>query len=391
LTDPEGALPTANVAAHAAGIIGIFQGLPPVRYGLRRMLGRTTADLLFNVPAITTLTLSGSALGLALSGAEALRLFTEVRARQAAWRQHEERIAALPRAQQNSILHLEGGERVPLTAEVLEGNGTASGRDGMPLALAPGSQVASGVRIYGGPFALKLSSETSFEAFQPQPRPAPPRPDLYSHYQRIQAPIGLGFAALTAVLTRSASSTLAALLLVNPRTAAIGIDSADLAASTRVLRTGVTIVGTRPDRTIRLPDLLLFDGARPLTDRLEVTNILPLTTDMDAGEVLARAAGISSAAGSPWGSIFHTTRSIAATHGSFDGKTASAFADTVCYHLWPLEDWSVTPEAARLRQRGNYLLALSCEEGAERETLAILALRPRLEPGLQTLIETCQR
>ena len=166
LAGPEGALPTANVAAHAAGIIGLFQGLPPVRYGLRRMLGRTTADLLFNVPAIITLTLSGSALGLALSGAEALRLFTEVRARQAAWRQHEERIAALPRPQQNSILHLEGGERVPLTAEVLEGNGTASGRDGMPLALAPGSQVASGARIYGGPFALKLSSETSFEAFQ---------------------------------------------------------------------------------------------------------------------------------------------------------------------------------------------------------------------------------
>lgn len=387
----ERTLPAANVAAYAAAIIGIFQGLPPVRYGLRRLLGRPTADLLFNIPAIITLTLSGNTLGLALSGAEALQLFTEVRARQIAWRQHEERIAALPHAQQDAILRLENGERVPLPAEVLEGSGTASGRDGIPLALAPGSLVPSGARVYGGPFALKLQREASFEAFQPQARPAPPRTDLYEHYQRIQAPIGLGFAALTALFTRSASATLAALLLVNPRTAAIGVDNADLAASAWVLRTGVTIVGTRPERTLRRPDLLLFDGVRLLTDRLEVINILPLTTDMDASEVQARAAGVASAAGSPWGNIFRTTRGIAATRGSFDGKTATAFADEVCYRLGPLEDWSITPEAARLRQRGNYLLALSCEEGEERETLALLALRPRLVSGLPTLIETCRR
>lgn len=388
----EQALPAANVAAHAAGMIGLLQGFPPVRYGLRRLLGRTVADLLFNVPGIITLTLSSNVLGLALTGVEALRLVTEVHSRQAAWQLHEERIAGLPTIHHDATFHLESGERVPLAAEVLEGTGTASGRDGMPLSLVPETLVPAGARVYGGPFALKVKNKATFAAFHPQPRPAPPAPSLYEYYQRVQAPVALGFAALTALLTRSFSATLAALLLVNPRTAAVGIDYADLGASARVLRTGVTVVGTRPSRTIRLPRLLLVDGMRPLTEKLEVVNVLPLTDDIDASEVLARAAGIASAAGSPWGSIFRTTKSIAATQGKFDGKTATAVTDGVRYTLGPLEDWSITPEAAHLRQRGNYLLELICENGQHgRGSLAILALRPRLASGLEDLIETCQR
>lgn len=385
----EQALPTASAAAHAAGLIGLFQGIPPVRYGLRRLLGRTFADLLFNIPGIVTLTLSSNVLGLAVSGVEALSLLTEVSARQTAWRRHEARIAGAPRAQQHAILQLEHGERVPLAAEVLEGTGTATGRDGMPLALVPGALVPSGSRVYGGPFRLRLQHEASFAAFQPHIRSVPLKSGLYEYYHRIITPIGLGFAALTALLTRSFSFTLASLLLINPRTAAIGIDNADLAASARVLRMGVTIVGTRPHRTIRLPRLLLFDGVRLLTDRLEVVNVLLLTDDMDASEVLARSAGISSAAGSPWGSIFPTTKSVAATNGSFDGRVAQGFADGVCYSLGPLEDGNITPEAARLRQRGNYLLVLTCEN--EPSPLAILVLRPHLASGLPTLVATCQR
>ncbi|MGH2507665.1 MAG: haloacid dehalogenase, partial [Ktedonobacteraceae bacterium] len=253
LAGSEQALPAARAAAHAAGLIGLFQGLPPVRYGLRRLLGRTVADLLFNIPGIITLTLSSNVLGLAVSGVEALGLLTEVHARQAAWRLHEERIAAVPFAQHHAILQLEHGERAPLPAEVLEGTGTTIGRDGMPLALAQGALVPSGARVYGGPFRLKLQHEAAFEPFQPQMRTVPLKPDVYEYYQRIQAPISLGFAAITALLTRSFSFTLSALLLVNPRTAAIGIDNADLAASARVLRTGATIVGTRPTRMLRLP------------------------------------------------------------------------------------------------------------------------------------------
>lgn len=78
-------LPGAEGAAHVASIIGILQGIPPIRYGLRKLLGRTVADLLFNVPGIITLTLAGSPLGLSVTGTESLLLATEVYSRQAAW------------------------------------------------------------------------------------------------------------------------------------------------------------------------------------------------------------------------------------------------------------------------------------------------------------------
>src|SRR5581483_1826802 len=48
LTQP---LPGSDVALQAASIISTVQGLPPIRYGLRRLLGRTVADLLLNLPS----------------------------------------------------------------------------------------------------------------------------------------------------------------------------------------------------------------------------------------------------------------------------------------------------------------------------------------------------
>ncbi len=136
-------LPAANVALHVASIIGILQGIPPVRYGLRRLLGRTAADLLVNIPGILTLTLAESPLGLAVIGTEGLRLLTEVLARRSAWCEHEERVSHAPSAQSGSVIRLEYGERAPLAAKVLEGTGTAIGRDAMPLPVLKGSKFAA--------------------------------------------------------------------------------------------------------------------------------------------------------------------------------------------------------------------------------------------------------
>ena len=382
-------LPGAGAATQIASIIGILQGIPPIRYGLRRLFGRTVADLLVNIPAIITLTLSGSPLGLLLTGAESVRLITEVHARQTAWRRHEERVANAPSAQPDAVIRLETGERTPLKAKVLEGTGTAIGRDGMPLPVVQGGSVPPGTRLYGGPFVLQLQSDESFQGFTPQPRPAPVAPSMYDRYLQAVGPLSLVYAAATALLTRSFNQTLAALLLVNPRTAAIGLDSADLDTAARVIRAGVTVVGTRTNRTIRLPRFVLLDGIRLLTDRLELTSALPLTGDYDAAEILARAAGVAAAAGSPWGGVFRTTGSLPATHGSFDGRTATAYAEGVRYTLGPVEDWSSLPEAARLRQRGNYVLVLRSER--EEKPLGILALRPQLATGIQELVQTCQR
>ncbi|GHO85804.1 cation-translocating P-type ATPase [Dictyobacter formicarum] len=385
----EEALPGARTAAYAAGVIGLIQGFPPVRTGLRHMLGRSIADLLLSIPNIILLTLSSSPLGLALAGAESLRLFTEVQERRAAWRAHEKRMEQAPSAQPNALIRMESDERVPLMAYVHEGTGTALGLDGMPQPVYPGATVPPGAHLYGGPFVLQLSGETSFERFIPQERPAPPSPTLYDQYQRFQGPISLIYAGLTGLLTRSFGKAFTALLLVNPRTAPIGMESADLHANAYVLRAGVTIVGTRPSRSIRLPQLLLLDNARLLTERLELTNALPLTEEMDAAEALTRAAGIAAAAGLPWGPIFRTASITSATRGSFDGKVARAFVDEIQYTLGPVENWQALPEAASLRQRGNYVLALWREH--EERPLAIFVLRPCLAPEVPILVAACQR
>src|SRR5258706_528691 len=354
-------LPGSGTALQVASITGILQGIAPIRYGLRRLLGRTGADLLVHIPAIITLTLADSPLGLALIGGEALRLLTEVLARRSAWQRHEERVANAPPAQPDALIRLETGERTPLAAKVIKGTGTAIGRDGMPAPVVEGGAIPPGARLYGGPFVLKLKSEESFQAFMPEPRSAPITPSLFDRYHQLIGALSFANAGITALLTRSLNRTLAALLLVNPRTALIGLDSADLSTSARGIRAGVTPVGTRINRTINLTALLLLDSTRLLTDKLALHSALSLTIDYDTTGILAHAAELADAAGLPWGGIVRHSTNIPATDGTFDGKTASAQIQGVNYSLGPVEDWSSIPEAARLRQRGNYVLVLRSE------------------------------
>ncbi len=379
----------AGIAVQVASTLGILQGIPPFRYGLRKLLGRTAADLVVNIPTIITLTLSGSPLGLALASSESLRLVTEVYARRAAWRRHEERVESSPSAQPDAILHLERSERPPRPALVLEGTGTAIGRDGMPSMVKQGVVVSPGAPLYGGPFVVQLQKERGFTAFTPEHRPAATQPTLYERYLKVISPLSLLYAVATGILTRSFSQAMASLLLINPRTAAIGLDVADLGTSARVLRAGVTVVGTRKNRPIRQPHAIFLDGARLLSEKLEVFSVLPLSQDCDATEILARAAGIAAAAGSPWGNIFHSTGVVTASEGSFDGKTAFACVEKVRYTLGPVENWHQLPEAARLRQRGSYVLALCTER--EELPMGLLAIRPGLATGVTELVQYCQQ
>ncbi|MFL5660244.1 MAG: HAD-IC family P-type ATPase, partial [Ktedonobacteraceae bacterium] len=382
-------LPGSNVAFNVASVIGIVYGIPPIRYGLRRLFGRTIADLLVNIPSIVTLTLAGSPLGLTVNGLDALRLLTEVQARRSAWRRHEERVSNAPSAQPDAVIRLENGERTPLAANVIEGTGTALGHDGMPLPAIPGNRISPGARLYGGPFLLQLQGEQSFQAFTPEPRPAPVALSLYDRYQQIAGLCSFVYAGLTAIFTRSFSRTLTSLLLVNTRAAIIGHDSANLSAVARVIRAGVTVVGTRANRTIRLPNLVLLDGARLLTDKLELASVLSLIEGQTSAEIQAHAASVSSAAGMPWGGVFRGTNMLPAANGNFDGRVAAATIEGARYALGPIEDWSEIPTAAQLRQRGNYVLVLRRER--EEQPLGLVALRPQLATGVQEFVQTCQR
>jgi calcium-translocating P-type ATPase len=370
--------PTRQVklAATSAGIIGLLRSFPGIRNGLRQLFGQHAADLIFSSAIVVTLALAGSPLGLTVTGLEGLLLLTEVMARRSSWRRYEDSLHGAAAAEPGAVIRLEAGERLPLPAEVIEGTGTAIGRDGLPRHIAPGASVSAGAELSGGPFVLQLQGG---KPFLPRPRPAPPKSSLYSRYAQILGPVSLGYAALTALLTRSAGRTFEAMLLVNPRTAIIGMEAANLDAAARVVRAGVTVVGTRPDRAIRLPDVLLLDGPRVLTDRLEITTVLPLEDTLDAPQVLALAGGLSAAAGCPWGDVFPTSGNAPATDGAFNGLWITASVQGVRYILGPPDDPPAIGEAVERRHEGGYLLMLAREEDGH--ALGLVALRPRWSAG----------
>lgn len=369
-----------------SAVIGILQGFPFVRNGLRRMLGRNMADIALSAPGIISLTLSGNPVGLALTLADATRLLTEVMQRRDAWKGYSERIKHAPSDRPGAAIRLEAGEHTSRAAKVIEGTGVAIGPDGLPTPAAPGEMLPVGAQVFGGPVTVELQAGKAFRA---RPRPVPVAKSLYDRYTEVLGPLSLGYAALTAITTRSFSRTLAALLLVNPRAALTGLEGADLSASARVLRAGIIEVGTRPGRTIRRPDLLLIDGPRVITDKLEVLSVLPLSEGQETGELLNYASGIAAAAGFPWGNVFPLAGRAPASDGTFDGRTASALLNGVKYTLGPASDDDALPTALRLRHRGDYLLILRNERAAQ--PLGVIVLRPHLAAGVQELVHTCHQ
>ncbi|HZB98298.1 MAG TPA: HAD-IC family P-type ATPase, partial [Candidatus Sulfotelmatobacter sp.] len=375
---------TAGLAT-AANAIATLESFPVTKRALHRLLGSNLADLVTSTSGIVLHTLVGTPMSLAIAGAGALRVFTEARARREAWRNYEERVETAAPSLPGATVRLEPGERVPLAAEVVEGTGTAVGRDGLPEPVYPGGEIEAGSKLYGGPFTLRLRGG---EPFAPQERPQPRPEGLRGRYARVSGWISLAFAGATAVYTRSIGRTLTSLLLVSPRVSEIGAQFADTSASARVLREGVTVIGTRPDRGVGRPDVLLLDRPRTLTDGLEVNGVVPQVEGYEASEVLALASGVAAAAGSPWGRAFPVADRVAATDGGFNGETATARIKDTRYTLGPVKDWSSVPAASRLKDRGSHLLVLYSERAGS--ALGVVALRPRLAAGTAQLVETCE-
>ena len=69
--------------SYAGGAIHVVQAFPPLRNGLRSLVGRDAATLLLGLPDILLSALTGSPFSLALAAATSLRLLTEVVARRA--------------------------------------------------------------------------------------------------------------------------------------------------------------------------------------------------------------------------------------------------------------------------------------------------------------------
>ena len=377
-------LPGAGTASQVSSVIGIVQGFPPLRNGARRLLGMHVADLLFNGANIISLVFAGNPLGLSVSVLESSGLMAETLARRASWKRYRSQIEALPPVREGEDLRLEAGERAPLGGVVQEGSGNVIGRDGLPHPLATGERVRAGERVQGGPFVIRAEAGAQFE---PQPRPAPPREAPETRYARLLGPISLGYALFTGVVTRSFGRGFESLLLVNPRASVIGTEFANTSASTRVLRAGVTVVGTRLGRPIRRFDWLLLDGSRLLCEGIEISRTVPLDGIADTSELLSLAAGVSAAAGLPWGGVFPSANRAPAQEGAFDGHLASALVGGTRYTVHALRPDEEVP--GHKRSAGELILVLGSER--ENKYLAMFALRPRVAGGVRGLVQSAKQ
>ncbi|MGC9221896.1 MAG: HAD-IC family P-type ATPase [Solirubrobacteraceae bacterium] len=378
--------PSAGTTAPAtiAGAIGLADGIPPVRDHLRHQLGRERAQLLLGGGAVLSLTISGSPLGLLVAGAGALRLFTEARQRREAWRQYEHRLESVPVAQPGAVVRLEAGTRVPLAARVIDGSGVVIGNDGLADGAVPGAQLSAGATVLHGPLVVELLVTEGFEG---HPRPVPVPRDVVARYAELLGPVSLAYAGIYAARWRSLAAAFTGLLLVNPRVGVIGSDAADVGASARVLRAGVTVVGTRPQRTLRRPDVLLVGHPRALTDGLEQTRILP-SPGKDRAELTELSAAMMSAAGSPWG-VGTLAHGAHAEDACFDGRAITAMVAGRTLRLEPMStDKELVPELRRAVDAGEQVLVLNDERGLP---LAHLCLRPRLASGVDVLVRTASR
>lgn len=368
-----------------AGVIGLLDSFPATKNGLRAVLRPDRGDLVLGAIGTVSRTLAGGSLGLVVSGVQPLSSLTEERAREDSWRRYEERTESASPARPGAVIRLEADDATPLPATVVTGVGTTAGCDGLPVPISPGSLVTGGARLYGGPFTVELCGAEPFASVS---RPVPMPESFYDRYLRAVVPLSLAHAAVTALVTRSLPRTFAALLLVNPGASLVGAETADSGASARALRSGATVVGTRPERVIRLPEVLLLDRPRLLVNGLEIDAVVPLTDAGDPAEVLARAAGIAAAAGSPWGDAFRAVDGLLAYGGVFAGGAAIAHAGGMPYSLGPVEEEDMVPAEIRLRHRGDHLLVLRGPHPGQ--TLGVIALRPRLAPGVAELVAVCR-
>lgn len=343
----------------AAAALGLVEAFPVLRRGLARLLGHTQAELVFGGIGAATLALSNSPLGLLVSGGIGLRFFTAAHVQRRAWLDYERRSAAFEGDihEPGAELRLRGGERAPLQAIVREGTGTGVWPDGLRRPVRPGDVVPGGARLHGGPFRLELRGTGAFTQL---PRPLPEPPGWDERYVAGMTPLSLGFALLTAVVTRSARRAFVALLLLNPRPALVGAAGANVGAAARATRAAVMVVGARREHAIRRQDVLVVDCARVVAEDLEIAGVRVLDPALEPAAALDLAGAVDAAAGSPWGPLFR---------GAHGGVAASGCV---------LEQVGLGRD-----------LVLALRRGDEPEPLALLELRPRLRTGLPELVAAC--
>ena len=374
--------PIPQGAGEVASTVGLIEGVPPASRRIEDALGHERKALVFGATAVVAMSASGNPFGLAFAGAAAVRLLTESLARREAWREYELRTRDHPEAHPGAVVSLAAGQRVPMPARVVEGFGVCSAQDGSPQPIYPGAKLDPGARIQGATVTLELLAERAVES---APADLQPRPDPVDRYVRSVAHGALVYAVATGVLSRSPARVLTALLLVNPVPALAGRESADRGASARAIRAGAVVVGSRRNRPISRPDVLLVDEPRTLCDGWELVSATSLADRWDERQVLSLAAAVSTCADSPWGVRLPTSGVSDAVDGTFDGRVASAEVRGERW-LLGLEDPAAQARVA-LQADEQVLILRRQRDGIEAGALIV---RPHLSRGVKVLVDACR-
>src|SRR5919106_6344622 len=377
---------SSTIPLIVADFVSVLRSFSLTRNGLRRLLGREATDTIFSSAQNLSLAAAGMPLGLALNQAEGLRQTTEAASRRSAWQRYESAVGGNFTLRPGAVVHAEAGEHFPFEAVVREGAGTAIGSNGLPLALVPGSIVPSGSPLYGGPFSLELRTP---DRFTPEPRTAPEPDSFIRRYLRYSGMASIGYALARGLITRSPAQAYDALLMVNSRVALVGSEAANAGGAARVTRANGVVVGTRPERRVRLPDALIIDQPALLLRGYEVGDALVLSESHTQGDLLSLAKGVSVAAENPWGNLFPRIDSAEMTDGEFDGGNATARLDGVRYTLGPPDDAVSAAMKEPFHQRGEYLLALHSD--LEPQPVGLITLHPRLSDDVRELVEVCEQ
>ncbi len=376
----EGPILSDGAWGYVSGAFNLAQSIPWVRQGTRRLLGRNAGDIALGLPDIALSALIGSPLSLLVNGFGALRLYTTAAARRKSWQNYEERLGDGAPVEPGAIVRIDPGEVTSMPCVVIEGSGTAIDSDGIASHFEPGSELPAGARLRGtGPFVLEICDSPPFE---PTPRPIPPTPTVNQRYDEWNAPVSLMFATLLGIATRSPARAFEAMLCLSPRAATAGTEAAHLNAAARVLRGGSVVVGTRRHRHIVLPDTLILESVRVLTEGLEVAQTEVMDPKLDQAEVHRIAGQVAHSCGSPWADAFG--RSSAPASGRYHRGSAKAIVDGVEFWVDRIGNHD------ERRPRGRLGLALSRETANGRRELARVFIRPRLAADLPRLVECCR-
>jgi cation-transporting P-type ATPase I len=375
-------------AIQASALASILQGSPFVRQAFQRWFGHHTGDAMLAFPTLFVRVVARSPLGLANIAADALRVLSDTRTVQAGWRWHERLLEAQPPAEPGELLHLEAGQRCPLPATIVDGVAMVLDEAARVRPSRPGSRLRGGTLVLGGAVTVRLEPLERFPLPRTGRHSTNRWPDSAVRWLGI---LSLIYATAVGWKRRSVAWANRALLLVNARAAMVGSDAAETGARARIVRHRGTFVGSRPERKLRRPALLVLGSARLLTDGVEIAAVYPATSKLDEARLLGLAAAVSTAAGAPWGDLFRGVPHGAAEQGALDRRGGVATVGGHRYRLRLAAPGDRIPSqirtAIRRRHPGQPALVVSAERS--RRVLGILVLRPRVAPTLDILRRAC--